>query len=68
MISSTIDANLNMSGNQAFNLNQLTYSGGILTATVIGFGIPGSLDLQIHLVGSPPLDLAGPSPTNDIIL
>lgn len=63
---STIDANLNISGNQAFNLNQLTYSGGILTATVIGFGIPGSLDLQIHLVGSPPLDLAGP--TNDIIL
>ena len=51
---STIDANLEVAGNQAFNLNQLTYSGGILTATVIGFGIPGSLDLQIHLVGNPP--------------
>lgn len=63
---STIDANLDVAGNQAFNLNQLTYSGGILTATVIGFGIPGSLDLQVRLVGSPPLDLVGP--TNDIIL
>jgi Ca2+-binding RTX toxin-like protein len=63
---SAIDANREVAGNQAFNLNQLTYSGGILTATVIGFGIPGSLDLQVHLVGNPPLDLA--APTNDIIL
>jgi Ca2+-binding RTX toxin-like protein len=63
---STIDANLNARGDQAFSLKQLTYSGGILTATAIGFGIPGSLDLQVHLVGNPPLDLDGP--TNDIIL
>jgi Ca2+-binding RTX toxin-like protein len=63
---STIDANRDVGGNQAFNLNQLTYSNGILTATVIGIGIPGSLDLQVHLVGSPPLDLS--SGTNDIIL
>jgi hypothetical protein len=63
---STIDANLDAPGNQAFHLNQLTYSGGILTATVIGFGIPGSLDLQVRLVGSPPLDLE--SGTNDVVL
>jgi Ca2+-binding RTX toxin-like protein len=63
---STIDANREAAGNQAFNLHQLRYSGGILTATVIGFGIPGSLDLQVRLVGNPPLDLVGS--TNDIIL
>jgi Ca2+-binding RTX toxin-like protein len=63
---STIDANLDLAGNQTFHLNQLTYSGGILTATVIGFAIPGSLDLQVRLVGSPPLDLG--SGTNDIVL
>lgn len=63
---STIDANLNVEGNQAFATNQLSYNDGILTANVIGFGIPGSLDLQIQLYDNPPLDIVGS--TNDIIL
>lgn len=63
---STIDANLNEPGNQAFALNQLSYNNGVLTAEVIGFSIPGSLDLQIRLVGNPPLDIV--EPTNDVIL
>ncbi|HET7062507.1 MAG TPA: hypothetical protein VFI43_10055, partial [Nitrosospira sp.] len=63
---SSIDANLDVDGNQAFTPAQLSYSNGIFSANVIGFGIPGSLDLQIHLVGNPPLDIVGA--TNDIIL
>lgn len=62
---STIDANLNEPANQAFALNQLSYNNGVLTAEVIGFSIPGSLDLQIRLVGNPPLDIV--DPTNDVI-
>jgi hypothetical protein len=63
---STIDANLELPGDQAFTQSQLSYSNGIFSANVIGFGIPGSLDLQIHLVGNPPLDVVGA--TNDVIL
>lgn len=61
---SAIDANLEVYGNQAFTPEQLSYSDGILTATVSGFGIPGSLDLQILLPGNPLLDIVG----NDLVL
>ncbi len=62
---STIDANVGMAGNQAFVTAQLSYSaGGILSVDVIGD--PGAIDLQIELVGAPPLDIVGA--TNDIIL
>ena len=62
---STIDANVNVAGNQAFVVGQLSYSAtGILLADVIG-----GADLEIALVGTvgiPPLDIVGA--TNDIIL
>jgi hypothetical protein len=50
---STIDANLFLPGNQAFGPGQLHYSNGILSANIIGTG--PAPDLQIALLGSPPL-------------
>jgi hypothetical protein len=44
---STIDANVNIAGNQAFATSQLSYSGGMLTTNVHGG------DLRILLIGSP---------------
>lgn len=58
---STIDANVIAAGNQAFATSQLSYSGGVLTANV-----HGGADLQVLLIGSPPLDVVGP--TNDLML
>jgi len=57
---SRIDANLLLAGNQAFTAAQISYVGGILSADIIG--TPATPDLQIQLVGAPPLLLA------DIIL
>jgi Ca2+-binding RTX toxin-like protein len=53
---STIDANLVLAGNQAFGAGQLTYVGGILSANIIG--TPAVVDLQIQLLGAPPLVLS----------
>jgi hypothetical protein len=63
---SAIDANLFMGGNQAFLREQLSYdvATGILEARVIGGFVPESV--EIHLAGSPPLDIVGF--TNDVIL
>jgi Ca2+-binding RTX toxin-like protein len=53
---STIDANASLAGNQAFTAAQLSYFGGILSATIIGTApVP---DLEIALLGSPPLVLS----------
>ncbi len=48
---STIDANLNIAGNQAFTASQGSYVSGILTADVIG-----GADIQIGLIGAPALN------------
>jgi Ca2+-binding RTX toxin-like protein len=53
---STIDANALLAGNQAFIAGQLTYIGGILSANIIG--TPPVQDLQIELLGAPPLVLS----------
>lgn len=53
---STIDANILLAGNQAFLPGQLTYVGGVLSANIIGTA--AAPDLQIALLGSPPLVLA----------
>ncbi|SFF15883.1 hypothetical protein [Nitrosomonas sp. Nm166] len=63
---STIDANLNVGGNQAFTLAQLNYNAGTGILSVNVFGDPGAVDLQIELDDAPPLDIVGV--TNDIIL
>jgi Ca2+-binding RTX toxin-like protein len=42
----TIDADLGSPGDQAFNRNQLSYSGEVMTANVYG-----GVDLQIKVVG-----------------
>jgi Ca2+-binding RTX toxin-like protein len=53
---STIDANALLPGNQAFGVGQLTYVGGILSANIIGTA--PVVDLQIQLLGAPPLALS----------
>ena len=62
---STIDANVNANfpGVDAFLPTQLTYDAvtGILSVDVIGD--PGNVDMQIQLIGAPPLDIA-----NDIVI
>ncbi len=53
---SDIDANALLTGDQAFTLGQLDYVGGIFSADIIGTG--PAPDIEIALVGAPPLFLA----------
>ncbi len=53
---SDIDANALLAGDQAFTPEQLDYVGGIFSADIIGTG--PAPDLEIQLLGEPPLTLA----------